>query len=155
MADYIGSEIKIGGLLVLTDDNFETFEALLQYVSDRPAEYGAIADRKISIENIEEHCRHLWLSYTRVTSPSGEYNGETVNWRPGMEEPHCVKSQDNGKRYLDEDDLSKVMDALNDGDSPPSYRIVNAKQLITDVLGLSIPALEPLKIIDNRTKKNG
>ena len=172
MADYYPGEILIGGRLVVTDENRESVEMFLELFEDESDEYGGGKYGKIAIENlsdnlnenghlvvrddsarygefegIEEFCRDLGLSYDRYSSPRYEYEGVLELHRPDATREVCIT--DNSSRYLNEEQIGKIIDELDDQtDASLANRIAAAKRKRDELLCLDVEDLPRLEIVE-------
>lgn len=178
MADRFATQIEIGGTFTLTDQNveeFENFVSLLQSIAPNWGEktyylpditdidetinqnsfiYGC-DDQKSGgeFEDIEIACQELGLSYDRRTDPKYEYDGESVYWRPGMENSHLCLCNADGNNYLLEENVTAAMkeELFNEELLDLSERISNFEKRIKTMLNGGVEPLEPFVLIDNRT----
>jgi len=90
---------------------------------------------------LEEPCRKLGLSYTRLCESRYEYDAEMVDWRPGMKKPLVrVSSNVRNEAYVSETQVRKALVHLEAG------RIGKAKRLLHSLCP-EIPKLPPFEIV--------
>ena len=90
---------------------------------------------------LEEPCRKLGLSYTRLCESRYEHDALLVDWRPGMRKPLTrVTSNVRNATYVPESQVRKALANLEAG------RIGKAKSLLRSLCP-EVPKLPPFRII--------
>ena len=142
MADRFPSEIHIGGTLRVIDHDPDDIDAFLAECSEQPTEWcepsppgtltldtiDKVIDQETGLiifrddqarygafEELEEACRKLGLSYERISEAKYEYDGEVVNWRPGMEQPLVEKADQSGNALIDRERVEACLATLKAG----------------------------------------
>ena len=91
--------------------------------------------------DLEDACRKLGLSYTRLCESRYEYDAERVDWRPGMKKPLIrVASNARNTTYISSTEVRKVLVHLEAG------HINKAKSLLR-TLCPDVPKLPPFRIV--------
>lgn len=127
----------------ITTGNYQKFLDKLGYLEgfDDQATYGMF-------EEIEDDCRAVGIGYSRHSSARYEYNAEIIEWRPGMEAPFAQISDEDGVINVPGLTVETAVILIGEG------RTDEVVEMLKQALGKHIPALEPLKIIDNAPKEN-
>lgn len=102
-------------------------------------------------EEVEDACREAGIAYDRRSSAYGEWDGEYVRWRPGMDEPDIQIATESGDATIKVDEVERLINEVLyiKDETPYLDRIKNFEAAFKEVTGGGIPGLEPLKIIDN------
>ena len=142
MADRFPGEIHIGGTLRVADHDPDDIDLFLGQCSEQPTDWGEPSQRDAltvdtidqvidedtgwitfrddqarygEFEELEVLCRKLGLSYDRISEAKYEYDGEVVNWRPGMEQPLVEKADQSGNALIDRERVEACLATLKAG----------------------------------------
>ena len=162
MSDRIAAHIAIGGALsrsklpallkaiakaeVATSwgDTFfqpQSEEQLLAVLMNRRLWLCDDESRDGCFPDLEDACRKLGLSYTRLCESRYQCDAEVVDWRPGMRKPLVrVGSNVRNVTYVPEVQVRKVLVHLQAG------RVGKAKSLLRSLCP-EVPKLPPCKIV--------
>ena len=104
------------------------------------ASYGAM-------EELEDFCREHGLPFNRSSDAKYEYDGETIMFRPGLEDRLFNSTQD-GHLLVSAEALEQALAAAGDGNATA------AAEELREVMGRNVPPLPPFRIVDDEEQSD-